>query len=109
MIRLRIAASPYDELGSDAAHVEEMMMELGKNPVSPRLQPPSGAAVDPAKLSVRGIVVEQDVDRQIATLAAQRDPAGSRPGDPLTLRGALSARPSASRWPSAPRRASSGS
>jgi hypothetical protein len=47
VIRLRIAASPYPEVREDAAHVEAVMMELGNNPVSPRLQPPT-ASLPPA-------------------------------------------------------------
>ncbi|HSR97758.1 MAG TPA: hypothetical protein VLM79_11945 [Kofleriaceae bacterium] len=90
VIRLRIAGSPFGELRDDAAHVEAMMMELGRNPVSPRLQPPSRAEVDPARLAIRGVVVSQDVGRQTATLADAAAAAGARRSNPLTLRGALS-------------------
>jgi hypothetical protein len=80
-IRLRIAASPFPEVRDDAPHVEAMMMELGKNPISPRLQPPTAASVDPDKLALRGALVVQDVRRQTARLiAAGPDRSANGPG-----------------------------
>ena len=78
-IRLRIAASPFPEVRDDAAHVEEVMMQLGKNPISPRLQRPVVAHVDPDKLALRGVVVVRrgatcvDDHGNLTLLSAGRD------------------------------------
>jgi hypothetical protein len=98
LIRLRIAASPFPEVRDDAAHVEEAMMELGKNAISPRLQPPVAASVDPDQLALRRVLIAQAVRRQTAQLTALAPRLPASPGAapppaagiaPLALRDAL--------------------
>ena len=87
VIRLRIAASPFAELRDDAAHVEELVLRAGINPVSPRLQRPMRATVDAARLALPGVRVDQQVVRQTARLGDPRG-AGGLLGR-IALRGAL--------------------
>jgi hypothetical protein len=90
VIRLRIAGTPYPEVRDDAAHVEAVVMEFGRNPISPRLQPVIDARVDTAKLSIQGVRVNEDVYRQVATFTdtSQRS-AGASMIAPIEMRGAL--------------------
>ncbi|HET9620804.1 MAG TPA: hypothetical protein VFP84_05540, partial [Kofleriaceae bacterium] len=90
VIRLHIASSAFYEVQEDAGHVEAMMMELGKNPIAPRLQAPTAAHFDASQLAIDHVIVSQDVRAQTASLAGA-PPAGT--GGPtvpsFALRGAL--------------------
>jgi hypothetical protein len=94
VIRLHIAASPYPEVRRDARAVEEQVLRLGHNPVSPVAHPPLSASLDAERVPVRAVLVRQRP--LVGDGAAQL--LGSLPGDAdgrsslvaaLPLRGAL--------------------
>jgi hypothetical protein len=89
LIRLAIAASPFEEVRADAAAVEARLMRDGVNRVSLAEHAAVRASLDVAKLPARGVLVRQDVLQQQATLLG--DVAGAEPSllPPLSLTGAL--------------------
>jgi hypothetical protein len=90
VIRIRIAASQFPEVVQNAAAVEEKVMKMGANPVSPRANPPLRGSVDPTKVPLRGVLVRQHLIEQTATLLGY---SGDRPSvsvlPEVNLRGAL--------------------
>jgi hypothetical protein len=90
VIRLHIAVSPFSEVHEDASHIEAMMMELGKNPISPKLQLPTAAQLDASELSIDRVIITQDVRAQVASLAgAPPAGVGGATVPVIALRGAL--------------------
>lgn len=89
LIRLRIAASPYPEVRDDAARVEEIVMQHGRNPVALAQHAPTSAQIDAAQLPLRGLVVNQDMDRQRASFGDTEQPAGAPMVAPVALQDAL--------------------
>jgi hypothetical protein len=90
VIRVHIAASPFAEVQEDATHVEAMMVELGKNPISTKLQLPTAARLDAKQLPIDRVVISQDVRAQIASVVGV-PPAGvgGATVPAIALRGAL--------------------
>jgi hypothetical protein len=90
VVRLRIAASQFPEVQSNAAAVEEIVMKYGRYPISPLQFAPTRAALDGTKIPLRGVLVRQKVYDQTATLLGY---GGDRPGvsvlPELRLRGAF--------------------
>ena len=90
VIRLHIAASEFPEVRDNGATVEEIVMKLGRYPISPIRFPPVGGRLDGARVPIRGVLVRQDVAAQTATLFGY---SGDRPGvsvlPELSLRGAV--------------------
>src|SRR5262249_56594205 len=85
VIRLAIAASPFDEVRADAAVVEARVLRDGINRVSLAEHPAARAALDAAKLPARNVLVRQDVLHQTAALLGYT--AGGAPSvlPPLSL------------------------
>jgi hypothetical protein len=68
LIRLRIARSPFPEVRAQAAVIEDRVVQQGINPVVLADQPAVGATFDAGKLPARGVVVQQDMAHQTASL-----------------------------------------
>ncbi len=90
VVRLRIAASPFPEVRSQAAAVEARVMQQGINPVALASQPVVRAWVDGTKLALRDVYVRQDLFRQRAALFGGVPGGGLSVMPNLSLRGALS-------------------
>jgi hypothetical protein len=68
LIRLAIAASPFDEVKAQAEEVEARVMREGVNRISLAQQPAARATLDAKKLPARNVLVRQDVPHQTAAL-----------------------------------------
>jgi hypothetical protein len=68
LIRLAIAASPFDEVKAQAGEVEERVMRDGVNRVALAQQPATRATLDVNKLPARNVFVRQDISHQTAAL-----------------------------------------
>jgi hypothetical protein len=86
VIELRVRASPFPEVRSDAAFVEQVMMG-GVNPVALRDHPALHATLDPARTPPSGLLVEQDLRGQRMRLLA--DATGPSLAPEVPLRGLL--------------------
>ena len=70
VIRMHIAASPYPEVKANAGVLEELLVKGGVNRVALSDHAPQGAAMDPKRVPVRGVEVQQDLNAQSARLLA---------------------------------------
>lgn len=90
VIRLHVAASEFPEVRDNGPAVEEIVMKLGRYPISPEQFPPQRGVLDGTKVPIRGVLVRQDVAKQTATLYGY---SGDKPGvsvlPELSLRGAV--------------------
>lgn len=86
LVRLRIARSPFAEVREDAVHVEELVVRTGINPIAPRLQRPVRAVLDPGKLTLAGVQIDQTISQQRARLVS---PGAAQLLGRIALRGAL--------------------
>jgi len=88
LLRLAIAASPFEEVRARAAEVEERVMREGVNRISVAQQPPVRATLDTGKLTARRVLVRQDVLHQTTALFGDGD-GGPSVLPALSLGGAL--------------------
>ena len=90
IVRLHIAASQFPEVRNNARTVEDIVIKLGRYPVSPVQFAPRSASLDATRIPIRGVLVRQQILKQTVTLLGY---GGDRPGvsvlPELSLRGAL--------------------
>ena len=93
VIRLHIAASKWPEVTAHAADVEAAVLAAGRYPVDLAQHPPVTGSMDIAVMSMRGVLLRQNVEQQVVSLLADQGPrdrasAGTLLPE-LPLRGAL--------------------
>ncbi|HJZ88745.1 MAG TPA: hypothetical protein VKN99_26420 [Polyangia bacterium] len=68
VVRLHIQASPYPEVHENAAAVEQAVLKTGSNRISAAEHRPLRGWIDAARLTVRGVLLRQNVSQQMVTL-----------------------------------------
>jgi hypothetical protein len=74
VIRLHIAASKWPEVTGHAADVEAAVLAAGRYAVDLAAHPPLTGSMDIAVLSMRGVLLRQNVEQQVVSLLADQGP-----------------------------------